>query len=57
MDTPTNPRWRVNVGFTYFVEDAVDENDAEEKAYALACEDLGKYIARDAWYDVDDTWG
>lgn len=48
-------RWRVNVGLTYIIEDALDADDAEEKAYTLAHEDMGG-IVNDMWFDVDDTW-
>lgn len=55
MSNDPRYRWRVNVGLTYFVEDAIDATDAEEKAYAMAYADMGG-LANDAWFDVDDTW-
>ena len=47
------PNYRVNVGFTYFV-DADDEDAAEEMAYELAFDDIGGAV-NIAWMDVEEV--
>ena len=46
------PNYRVNVGFTYFVE-AADEDAAEEMAYELAADEIGMAV-NIAWMDVEE---
>ena len=46
------PKYRVNVGFTYFVE-ADSEDTAESVAYDLAADDIGGAV-NVAWLDVEE---
>ena len=47
------PKYGATFTWSYEV-DAEDEDDAEEKAFDLACEEFGKYFAKNAGFIVEE---